>query len=360
MNWQQANRDYLMAALARVKGRMQQANGRQSVDLAALDAAVSAAEARLPSPAALQQICRTFALSDFERDLLLLCAAVDLDGDFVDLFAALQGSAERAVPTFGLALAVLDGAHWTAILPDAPLRRWHFINLAAQESVTRAALHIDERVLHHLAGTTYLDERLAGLLHPIEANADLAPSQQRLVDQIGNILAREERAVPIVALAGGDARTTAAVAAQVCAGLGLSLYLLRHEDLPVAVADRHLFARLWEREALLRGSSLLIDLDESSAVNTVQSLVDDMAWPVFIAGRMPVVLNTHRPLLRFSVEKPAAEEQAVLWERSTGGARRFAQRIRAPIGGPVQPTRRHDRRRMQRGIGSARHRSRCH
>ncbi|MCB0053286.1 MAG: hypothetical protein KDE24_27510, partial [Caldilinea sp.] len=138
MTWQQANRAYLMAALDLVKGRVLLAAGH-TADLAALEAAVDAAAARLASPAALQQLCHTFRLSPFERDLLLLCAAADLDSDFIGLFAALQGGAERAFATFGLALALLPNAHWTAILPDGALRHWHFVEVAANESITRAA-----------------------------------------------------------------------------------------------------------------------------------------------------------------------------------------------------------------------------
>ncbi|HRW50519.1 MAG TPA: ATP-binding protein [Caldilinea sp.] len=315
MTWQQANRAYLMAALDLVKGRVLLAAGH-TADLAALEAAVDAAGARLASPAALQQLCHTFRLSPFERDLLLLCAAADLDSDFIALFAALQGGAERAFATFGLALALLPNAHWTAILPDGALRHWHFVDVAANESITRAALRMDERILHHLAGAIYLDERLAGLLRPVDAAAALTPSQQRLAGEIGGMLAAADASVPVVALAGADGATAAAIAAQVCATLGLSLYRLRHADLPASAAERARFARLWEREALLRGAALLVELEEGAIPGAVHALLDDTAWPIFVTSRLPVTSAARRPLVRYAVDTPDAGEQCARWEQA--------------------------------------------
>src|SRR5262249_51473859 len=70
------------------------------------------AAATMPSPAALDMICRMFGLTSFERNLLVLCAAVELDSSFATLCATAQGDPARAFPTFSLALAALPDAHW--------------------------------------------------------------------------------------------------------------------------------------------------------------------------------------------------------------------------------------------------------
>ena len=69
----------------------------------------------------------------------------------------------RPYPTFGLALTALAEPHWSALAPVAPLRRWRLVELvnAGFEPLATTRLRIDERVLHHLAGLDYLDERLA-------------------------------------------------------------------------------------------------------------------------------------------------------------------------------------------------------
>src|SRR5690349_3891646 len=70
---------------------------------------------------AVDRLARLFGLSGFERQLVLLAAAVELDGDLAALAARLQQGDPR--PTFGLALAALPDAHWDALAPRSPLRR---------------------------------------------------------------------------------------------------------------------------------------------------------------------------------------------------------------------------------------------
>src|SRR5262249_34188131 len=137
---------------------------------------------------AIGALATIFGLSAFERDVLLLCAGVELDSSLADLCATLHGDPARRFATFGLVLAALDGAHWRALAQTAPLRRWQFVELADQGSVTASALRIDERILHHLAGVEYLDVRLDGLVETA-ATVPLPPSQAaaaaRVADQIG-------------------------------------------------------------------------------------------------------------------------------------------------------------------------------
>ena len=51
-------------------------------------------------PATLQTVCSVFSLSEFERDILLLCVGVELDSRFAGLVAAIQGDARSTSPTF--------------------------------------------------------------------------------------------------------------------------------------------------------------------------------------------------------------------------------------------------------------------
>jgi hypothetical protein len=63
---------------------------------------------------ALQDLCGLFRLSNFERDILVLCAAVELDPAMAPLCAALHGDERHAYPTFRIALAALPEGHWSA------------------------------------------------------------------------------------------------------------------------------------------------------------------------------------------------------------------------------------------------------
>src|SRR6202008_4851312 len=124
-------------------------------------------------PPALERLAEGFGLSEFERVLLLMSARVGLGAAFARLCR--EGSGGRG-PTFSLALAALPGAHWSALTPAAPLRYWRLLEVTPGEALAGSPLRIDERVLHYLAGTPCLDERLQGLGEPGPAPQEPAPS----------------------------------------------------------------------------------------------------------------------------------------------------------------------------------------
>ena len=97
--WAEANQRRLMGEVARVKAALRRhAGGDSEGDEADARAAAAGAEPwpdRLP-PAALDAVAHAFGLSPFERDVLVLCAAVELDGGVAGLCAAAHGDRERA------------------------------------------------------------------------------------------------------------------------------------------------------------------------------------------------------------------------------------------------------------------------
>src|SRR5437588_11872670 len=173
--WSEANQRYLMAAVELVRSALERHPRRAKGEAensergSAAEQALPEAANALPVPSALETLCAAFRLSPFERDVLLLCAGMELDSGFSAQCAAAQGDSRRTYPTFSLALAALPAAHWSALSPSASLRRWRLIELAGNEGLVFAPLHIDERVLHFLTGINCLDDRLQGLIEPISA-----------------------------------------------------------------------------------------------------------------------------------------------------------------------------------------------
>ena len=88
-----------------------------------------AARAALPGPAAIDTLAELFGLSDFERDLLLFVAGVEMDAELARLCAVAQGQPQRPHATFGVALAALENSHWSALAALAPLRRWRLLEV---------------------------------------------------------------------------------------------------------------------------------------------------------------------------------------------------------------------------------------
>src|SRR5690606_35719965 len=116
-------------------------------ETAAAQEQIEAARAALPAPAAIDRIAERFGLSSFERDVLLLAAGVEMDGEIAARCATEGGSARAPHLSFGLALALLPGAHWSALTPARPLRRCKLLEVSDEASLTAARLAIDEHVL---------------------------------------------------------------------------------------------------------------------------------------------------------------------------------------------------------------------
>jgi hypothetical protein len=271
------------------------------------------------SPPALETLCAAFGLSAFERDVLLACAGVELDSAFAACCAAAQGDARRAYPTFGLALAALPEAHWSALSPASPLRRWRLVEVGSGETLTTSPLRISERVLHYIAGVQHLDESLEGFLAPVHHPVELPPSQRALVERIVGLWSGNP-VPPAIQLCGSEGSGKEAVAAAACATLGIGLYAMRAEDVPAAPGEREALARLWEREAVLSRSALLLDCEQAESVESMQAPIpfaEHMQSMIFVAARDPI-RSPRRRFIRLDVRGPSPAEQRGLWRGVLG------------------------------------------
>ncbi|HJU55667.1 MAG TPA: ATP-binding protein, partial [Pyrinomonadaceae bacterium] len=94
-------------------------------------------------------------------------------------------------------------------------------------------------------------------------------------------------------------------------------HALRAADVPPSVAEREALARLWEREAVLQGSALLLEQDEQENTHAVLSFIESVRGMLFVAGR-EILRPRQRPALRLDVRKPSAAEQRELWHKVLG------------------------------------------
>ncbi|MCX6028842.1 MAG: ATP-binding protein [Chloroflexi bacterium] len=335
--WSQANQRYLAAALAAVRAALEQ-HAAAGEAPAATDAAAGAAyaaawqeaaelAAAMPAAPTLETLAATFGLSPFERDLLLLCAGVELDARFGELAALAHRDPAKTYVTFSLALAALPDGHWSALSPDGPLRHWRLIEVGAGNALTASPLRIDERALHHLVGVRHLDERLAGFIKPAaSAPAALAASHRDLAEQAAATWsqAAEDTLLPVVQLCGEERGGQIAVAMAACTLLGLDLHVLPALALPLDPREHEALLRLWDREAALSRSALLLDCGELEGSDpargaAITRLIENTVSPLIVAGRERRS-TPHRPLVTLEVGRPSAGEQRALWESSLGQA----------------------------------------
>ncbi len=326
-DWSGANQRYLTDCLAQLRRLLERALERDGrAEEEATPSMDPVPPMGMQPPPALEILANLFSLSPFERGLLLLCAGVELDSHFASLIASLRGDPQKTSPTFSLGLSILPGAHWNALAPSAPLRRWRLIEPGSGSVITQSPLRIDERILHYLTGITHLDERLTGYAAPL-ANLDpnLVPSQAAIA---GRIVSSWEGGdgrshPPVIQLVGGDAGARQAIAAAACARMNMTPYVMQAAALPASPVEMESLRLLWEREALLSGCLLFLDCERNAETDAGRELllgrwIDALRTPLILSGRER--LPAARSTLAFDVAKPTMAEQRDLWREALGPA----------------------------------------
>ncbi|MDJ0838643.1 MAG: ATP-binding protein [Acidobacteriota bacterium] len=275
----------------------------------------------LPS---LEHVVRMFALSPFERDLLIWAAGIELDGGFAKMFAQAHGDPHNPFPTFSLALAVLPGSHWSALSPEGPLRRWNLLIFRDTPSLTGSPIRIDERVLNYLVGVSHMDQKLLGLVRPVSGAEGLLQDHEQLVLTIAAAWSKtfDFPAVPVVQLCGSSIGTTRGVARAICRQLGLSLYIIDAGSLPHDPREMELVIRRWHRESILSEAALMLEMSsggppDANRNNIIDRFIENLPGFLFLASadRYP---QKHRPLLSYDIDLPRMEEQHALWHSILG------------------------------------------
>jgi len=322
--WLERNRDLVIASIEHVRGRLEaHARGTAAAPdrLAAADAAVEATG----GPSGLASLINAFGLSRFERDVLLLCAAFELDGTVAPACAA-ASDPRRPYPTFGLAMAAFPNGHWSAITPAGPLRFFRILEIDPTDGLSLGRLRIDERILHYVAGVPWLDQRLQGLLECLPATPDLSlvDGHRAAAERIAGMWARW-RGQPAdswaaIQVSGTDAGTRELVVSEACRHAGLTLLALRSGDVPAGALERDALARLWLRESALCAAALMIDVDDvehAEILRAIAALIERLRGAVVISSRDPLRLR-RRTAVRVELAAATTREQEGLWRAHLG------------------------------------------
>lgn len=288
--------------------------------------AVVPREDSMTSLPTLEQLCRRFSLSEFERHLLLLCAAIEADSRFPDLCAKANGTNQCYYPTFGLALSAFPNPHWSAIAPVGALRYWKLITLGVGNyTLTNIPLQIDERILHYLLGVKTTDPLLTDVTELSHPPQPLVPSHQALTDNIEALwqLNASQHAAPIIQLCGPDIEDKTDITQALGHVSTRQVSLLNCHRIPLNSEELAAFIRRLVRECILDHRVLLLncdDLDSSDQPRraAIHQLFEDFQGFLVVATRTPLQ-SIHRPMVRFDVSRPDPHEQLFIWETGVDG-----------------------------------------
>jgi len=309
--WETLNRNYLMSEFAALRRCL----GGEDVDSTGI-AASEEEFRRMDPPAPIDALAAIFELSAFERQVLLLLAGVEMDAALAAQCSEATGRPQRACVTFSLAMATLRDPHWNALAPFSPLRRYRLVEMESGHGVTSAPLHINERILHYIAGVNQLDERLQSILLRKPKPEWMAREH---LQSAADIMRRLQGGVPASTafhLCGDDAAAQENIAAVIAHYAGRELFVLRPEDTPAPGPDLDQFLQLWTRESLLLPALLLLQWEGDAPTTTARQLAERIAGTLFIASRDSIRL--HRLVERYDVNKPGPAEQMHLWNEALG------------------------------------------
>jgi hypothetical protein len=240
---------------------------------------------------ALNRIAQVFGLTGFERDVLLLCAGVELESRFAPACAAVQNDPRLPEPTFGLALAALSDAHWSALSRSAPLRYWRLVEMGSG-GLLRSPLRIDQRIAYYLAGIECEDERLEGVVHAVQRNsAPLSTSHCECARHAAEHWMNSTQRLVLVGRRHSERRC---VTREICHLLGRKCYAMLSADVPSNAREREQLARFWNREALLTGAVLCVETPELETHEL---------------GRLSAFLNRIDTLVILEIREGSAAEQ---------------------------------------------------
>jgi hypothetical protein len=344
--WYEANGRYLSAALAWLRARLERLSGGTPAEPPADEAVARTAREmihlgeRAGVPPALLVVSQLLRLSRFEREVLLLCAGMELDTRIAALCQRAQGDRNVPYPTFALALSLFDEPSWDVLSSERPLRYWRLVEVARSgaEPLTTSPLRADDRIVNYIKGMNQLDERLAPQLENLDAphaEEALPASQLSAVVDAADYLKRAAMSgrLPILHLAGEDAASKRLVARHASQALGLRLYRVPADLIPSQAVELETFLRLWQRESILLPVAIYVDahdIDVAAAgeaqAQALRRFLDRLEGVCFLD-----VAETRagvREMITIDVGKPTPAEQRATWAELLGpGADHVASRM---------------------------------
>lgn len=160
---------WLAAAADRRAGADPDGRDRLAGTVAVIEQDYAALAPADSGPDRLAALAELYRLDDVERDLLLLAAAADLDGNIALAYGLLRGGPGPAHPSIGLALELLgvptlSGAGRARLADGAPLIARALLEVGASGPWLGREIRCPDRVVTHLAGARHPDRRLEPLI----------------------------------------------------------------------------------------------------------------------------------------------------------------------------------------------------
>jgi ATP-dependent 26S proteasome regulatory subunit len=276
------------------------------------------------TPVAIDVLTARFGLSPFERDVVLLCVAPELDPRFERLYAYVQDDATRKYPTPLLALHLFSsdersGQEHISFLPGGALNRWRLVTSETKSAgafISRP-LRMDTRLVDYLSGFNRLDERCCDALRLVP-RLPLPSCHDDFAERLAQWIFSETQRPKLLNLVGQWDSGRLAIAQAVCARAELNFALLDLHILHAARDERREMIALLERESVLSNLVVYLESDSPKPEETpvLRAWLEQFSAPVILASRDR--FSCERDTLAVNVERPDAASQTELWKQALG------------------------------------------
>jgi SpoVK/Ycf46/Vps4 family AAA+-type ATPase len=310
-----------------------------------------------------------FHLAPFERDILLICLAPELDLKYEKIYAYLQDDITKKQPCVNLVLDMLCSSEEERIharvyfTGQSRLFRYHLLEFngdAPQKPLLSRGLKIDDGIMHFLLELNMLDSRLAGFTGILAPGIDFPAvvMEDRIKEQLVRLCDYHSASdsdtrtgngrkllLYFQGSAGAGKRLTAEA---ICRRLGLNLLAA---DIPALLntgLDFEKAAALLFRETLLYPAAVYLnhvdclttrgDHPDHERYNHYQRiitrLIESLAFAVFLAGETPwnppAELENHT-FVKIEFPVPSYPLRKRLWEASLNGRYPIAPEVHSDL-----------------------------
>jgi len=287
---------------------------------------------------------RSFQLSAFEIDTLLICLLPELDSRYQKLYGYLQDDITQKSPTVDLVLHLLCESFEQRLLarqyflPQAPLMKYHFLRLRDDHSIGQwplvaNSLQINERITDYLFGIDKVDFRLLPFTRLSRAKHRL--EDVLLPDEIKSRLLKLaacfKKESMVIYFQGGKGVGKYTTADAICYELGIPLLVVDVNRMVKAGISPETSVPLVFREGLLQNAALYLngfdllfnnDNEAHSVYNAVMNGIASYPEQVFLSGDIAWEPGTGLHDKRFiGVEftMPSYGARKQLWEKCWNG-----------------------------------------
>jgi ATPase family associated with various cellular activities (AAA) len=267
-------------------------------------------------------LCQQFGLSESERQVLLLCIAVEMIPDLNQLCAHVSGQPQKNYPTLAIVQKLLSTHAPQLLSHESALQQWQLIQLDPNPTLGLSPIRIDPAILSYILGYPCTDPYLKPHLTPIVPLATitpLPPSQQQIATEL--LQSWQHNPNRPTQLIHPDNQTREAVALSASTYHHYQLYKLHYLSLPTQPEALHTLILRWQRHIRLYGSILLLecsDLDPENPNAKAQlgQFIDRVHCPVILSSATRLRIGNN--LTTLEIPSVSLSEQKQLWTHHLG------------------------------------------